>query len=131
MMSFFDDDPFDEIVREFFSPSISRSKIRKSNIIMGEEEDRNIDFIENDDYVYLIFELPGYSERDVDISIINRDLEIKASKKNCEIEKVRDYLSQKLCKGEYIRKTLPKFIETKGFKYNVKNGILEIKFIKK
>ncbi len=128
---FFGNDPFENIVREFFSPGIRR---RKSNtFIMGEEEDRNIDFIEDNDYVYLIFELQGYNEKDVSIKINGNELEIKASKKEnvCELENIQNYLTQKLCRGILIKKILPRFVSPKNFKQTFKNGILEVKFAKK
>jgi HSP20 family molecular chaperone IbpA len=60
-------------------------------------------------------------------------LKITAIKKDstCSTEKIQDYLSQKLCQGITIKKTLPKDIETKGFKHTIKNGVLEIIFNKK
>ena len=47
-MGFFDDDddPFEGIVREFFGPSIRRG--RRETIADGEEEERNIDFVEDE-----------------------------------------------------------------------------------
>ena len=55
-MGFFDDDPFDDIVREFFGGSPVRGR-KRQNVIKNEEDDRVIDFIEERDKVYLIFEL--------------------------------------------------------------------------
>ena len=56
-MSFFDDfnnDSFEEVIKEFFGPS---SKIKSNRtIIRGEEENRNIDFIERKNKIYAVFE---------------------------------------------------------------------------
>lgn len=138
-MGFFDDDdmndPFQNIFREFFGsaegPYRKGRKNYSEEIIEGEEEDRIIDFVESEDYVYLVFELPGYDEKDISVSVKGRDLEIKATKKNCDIEKIQNYLSQKLCRGIFIKKILPNALETKGFKHTVRNGILEVVFSKK
>ncbi len=135
-MTNFDDeffgDPFESIVRDFLGRN-SISNGRRNAIIRGEEEDRNIDFVEDKDYIYLVFELFGYDEKDVLVQIKGNQLEIKTKKNEeiCDLQKVQSYLIQKLCKGIFIRKTLPKFINTKKFKYHLKNGVLEIMFSKK
>ena len=130
-MGFFeDDDQFENIIREFLGGRTSR--IRKDNyeeIIESEREERVVDFIEDESYVYLIFELPGYSEKDISISIKGRELEIIAKKRN--IEGIPNYLMEKFNNGFFIKKNLPNFIKTKNFKHTVKNGVLEIVFIKK
>ena len=130
-MGFFeDDDQFENIVREFLGGGTFR--IRKGNyeeIIESEREERVVDFIEDESYVYLIFELPGYSEKDISISIKGRELEIIAKKRS--IEGIPNYLIEKFKNGFFIKKNLPNFIKTKNFKHTVKNGVLEIVFIKK
>lgn len=127
-MSFFDDDPFDRIVREFFGESPIRER-HKEEIIHGEEEDRITDFIEDKEKIYIIFELPGYDEKDVLVKIKGKEMEIIARKKSNE--GVQSYLAQKLNQGIFIKKILPKFINSKNFSYKLKNGILEITFNKK
>ncbi len=130
-MTFFEDnDQFENIVREFFGGRTSR--IRRDNyeeIIESEKEERVIDFIQDENYIYLIFELPGYDEKDISISIKGRELEIIAKKR--KMGEVQNYLIQKLNEGLFIKKSLPNFIKTKNFKHTIKNGILEIVFIKK
>ena len=130
-MNFFNDDPFEDIVREFFGKPGGRSN---GNVfIRGEEEDRNIDFVEFDDFVFLVFELPGYSEDDVSVKVKGSDLVIDCSKNSsaCKSGNVQDYLSGKLCRGESIKKILPKFVNPKNFKKSMKNGVLELRFKKK
>ena len=130
-MGFFgDNDQFEDIIREFLGDSNSR--IRRDDyeeIIGGEVEEGIIDFIEDENYIYLIFELPGYDEKDILISIKGRKLEIIVKKKS--IGEVQDYLIEKLNTGFFIKKNLPSFIKTKNFKHTLKNGILELVFIKK
>lgn len=133
-MSFFDDDDsFESIVREFFGTGSFENGKRRSTIIEGEEEDRNIDFVEDDEHVYLVFEFSGYNEKDVFVVVKGNQLEIKTRKKEeiCDIERVQPYLNQKLCQGIFIKKILPKFINSKKFKYTIKNGVLEVVFSKK
>ena len=130
-MGFFDDEPFENIVREFFGDSAFTNSRRQ--FIRGEEEERNIDFIDGGDYVYLVFELPGYSKKDINVLVKGKQLEIIAIKKekDCENGGVASYLKNKLCTGIIFRKTLPNSVIPKHFKTTVKNGVLEIVFSKK
>ena len=121
-------DPFEEIVREFFG-SRNRPDHRSDSIIQGESEERVIDFIEDSDYAYLVFELPGYLEKDIRITMKGRDLEITAKKTNTA--NTQSYFLDKFTQGISIRKTLPRFINPKNPKHFLRNGILEIMFIKK
>ena len=126
-MNFFNNDPFEEIIKEVFSSNF-RDTEDGETIIAGEEEDRVIDFVEDEDKVYLVFELPGYNEKDVVVAIKNRELEIKVQKLGKDMQ---DYLVQKLGEGFIIKKTLPQFINSDKFSYTIKNGILEITLNKK
>ena len=53
-MGFFDEDPFEDILREFFGDSPVRRRHREA-VIKGEREDRVIDFIEDNGWVYPVF----------------------------------------------------------------------------
>lgn len=130
-MGFFEDnDSFENIVREFFEGRTSEiGRDNYEEIIESEKEERVIDFIQDENYIYLIFELPGYNEKDISISIKGRELEIIAKKRS--VGEVQNYLMQKLNNGLFIKKNLPNFIKTKNFKHTVKNGVLEIVFVKK
>jgi HSP20 family molecular chaperone IbpA len=128
-MSLFDDDPFEDIVRQFFGQGVPAKRRDRETVIDGEEEDRVIDFVEGIDKVYLVFELPGYGERDVVVVVKGKELEIKAQKKNGE--KMQDYLMQKLHRGIFVKKNLPDFINSKKFSHTMRNGILEVAFGKR
>ena len=125
-MGFFDDDPFEDIVREFFSSSpVTR---HREQFIIGEDEDRIIDFVEDKAKVYLVFELPGYNEKDISVIVKGKELKITAQKSNRE--NIQDYLYQKLSQGFSIKKNLPNFVSPKNFSYTMRNGVLEIVFNK-
>ncbi len=126
-MDWNDNDPFESIVRDFFGESPQRRK-RNENFHENEEEDRVIDFIESDDSIFLIFELSGYIQKDVKISLKENRLEVKAQKLS-EIN-TQEYLGQRLKKGITFKKTLPENILLKSMKQTVKNGIVEIRFDK-
>lgn len=123
----FDNDPFDSIVRQFFGESPQRR--RRYNSQREDEQENEPEIIETNDSFYVIFEMPGYSKEDIIVGIKDRHLEIKAIKK--EGEEIMDYLFDKLQKGMIIKKTLPSFISSKNFTFTCINGILEIKFNKK
>ena len=127
-MNFFDDDPFENIVREFFGQRPGRE--RKTNgIISGEEEERVIDFLETPKKIFLIFEIPGYNKEDVNIKVDKRQIEIIVKKKNTE--NVQTYLSQKLKRGVCFKKLIPQAANSNKFNYTFKNGVLEIIFDRK
>jgi len=126
-MSFFNDDPFEEIVREFFEGSPVR-RARQEQFIRGEDEERIIDFVEDNNKVYLVFELPGFNDKDISVKIKAKELEISAKKSNGE--SIQDYLDQKLRQGIVIQKKLPKIVNTSRVHHYVNNGVLEIVFDK-
>jgi len=129
-MDFLSDDPFEEIVREFFGGNgRPKARQRRESIIGNEDEERVMDFMEDEDNLYLIFEIAGYNEEDVSINIKGRILEIIAEKK--DVEGIREYLARKLSTGLRYKKTLQDFINIKNYTHTFKNGILEIKFEKK
>ena len=123
----FGEDPFDRIVREFFGEG--RGLRESDDWIRGEEEERNIDIIQTNDYVYAVFELPGYSEKDIDVTIKGNELRISA--KASLVESADEYISQKLSNGVVITKFLPKYVEPKGYNSTFRNGVLELCFKKK
>jgi len=126
---FGDDDFFNEIERAFFGQPARARRTSSGNVLQGEREERVIDYIEEDKTVYFVFELAGYSEEDIDVVVNEKELEISAIKKS--FENIQDYLSSKLGKGIYFRKSIPDKVKTKKFNWTFKNGILEVKFKKK
>lgn len=131
-MGFFDDDPFEDIMKEFFGGTTASGNTRKisdnSEMISGEDEERNIDFIETPNQFFVVFELPGYDKEDVKLEIKNNKIIVNARKK--PTERVQDYLSEKLSSGVRIMKQMPGFIKIKKYDFSFSNGILEVKFKK-
>lgn len=127
-MGLFDEtDPFDDIVREFFGQHPKMQGYRRSPA-QGVREDRAASIVEDEDSIFLIFELSGYDENDVSVEIKGRVLEIHAQKSNRE--GVQDYLHQKLRQGATLRKQLPASVNPKKFSHTMRNGVLEILFQK-
>jgi len=52
------EDPFEDIVNSFFGGRPQRR--RAERFTESEEEERNIDFVETNDFTYLVFEIPGF-----------------------------------------------------------------------
>jgi HSP20 family protein len=129
-MGFFDEDPFEEIVRDFFGEKVRGGRVsRRSDFVESEEQERTIDFIEKSGKLYVVFELPGYDKEDIDVAVKDNILSIRATKKCSEC--VESYIAKRLNSGIRIQKTLPKMVNTKKFDFSFKNGILEVVFDKK
>lgn len=126
-MSFFDDDPFEDIMNNFFGQN-SNYRQRNNGVISGEQDERMIDFIETDKDSFLVFELPGYSKEDVNVEISKNEIRVTAKRKVGE--SVADYLAQKLSRGIELVKPLPKSLGKKKHELNFSNGVLELRFRK-
>lgn len=125
-MSFFDDDPFEDIVSQFFGNGSPRRRYKRSQ---NEEEERSVDYIESDDFIYVLLEFPGYNEEDISLQVDGGVLEVNGKKK--DFEGVKEYLVQRFSESMIYQKKLPENIKAKEFDYSVKNGIIEIRFRRK
>ena len=123
-MGFFDDD-IDDIFSEFFSQPMRRRTYTKQS---SEEDERVMDFIETDEHVFFIIELPGYEKEDVAIKIEGRVIQIQAKKR--ALDNAKEYLAEKLAQGLKYKRALPEGIATKRYIESMKNGILELRFDK-
>ena len=126
-MSFFEDDPFEDIVNQFFGNHARVRRRPRSRIT--EDEGQNTQFIEEETYIYFIMELPGYSEKDINLSIKDNVLIISA--KTSQKSDAQDYLAQKLKEGIIIQQQVPKDVGTKSLSKTFRNGVLEVTFIKR
>lgn len=122
-MSFFDEDPFEDIVREFFGEGKQRTSSSR-RVVKSEKEERTVDYIEEGKIVYFVFELYGYSKEDLNIKAGNGFVEVEAKKK--VFDGVEEYLISKLKKGVLIRKEVPN-LKVKKYDWTFSNGILEVK----
>ena len=122
----FSEDPFNSIVKQFFGESGRRTGGQRQRI---KDEGFESEIIDSDGAIYIVVELPGFSEKDISVEIKDKILEIRARK--IESNNMIDYLSEKLNKGVVIRKHINSLPKVKNFKFTCRNGILEIKFPKK
>lgn len=86
-----------------------------------------MDVIDRDKEIYVKAELPGIDKKDIDVSLTDNQLVIKA--KTCHEEKQEkgDYLKQEISKSEVYRSVLlPADIDADKVKTSFKNGVLEL-----
>jgi HSP20 family molecular chaperone IbpA len=117
-MSFFDDEPFDEIFNSFFSRGNSKKAFSSTT-------SENLDsFVQCKKKIYLVLDLSGKIIKDVKIKdkIIQNDY----GERVANGQKVLEIKSE----NEKIAYVVPKNVNTKGFNWNFKNGMLEVEFKK-
>lgn len=86
-----------------------------------------IDLIDRDKEIVVRAELPGIDKKDIDITISNNRLTIKAKTCHEEKEENGDYLRHETTKSEFYRAlTLPANVEDDNIKTKFRNGLLEL-----
>ena len=91
-----------------------------------------VDILENDDTVVIRAELPGLSEKDIEVDILGDTLTIKGEKKKEKEEKDRHYHRLERLYGTFHRSVaLPGEVSSEKAKAIFKNGLLEINVPKK
>ena len=86
-----------------------------------------IDVIDRDKEIFVKAELPGFDKDDLDISIANNQLVIKAKTCKEEKEEKGDYYRCEISQGAYSRTVgLPSYVDADKAKANFKDGILEL-----
>jgi HSP20 family protein len=91
-----------------------------------------VDVFENDDKVVIKSELPGLSEKDIEVDILGDTLTIKGEKKKEDEKKDRHFHRLERVYGSFHRSvTLPSEVASEKAKASFKNGVLEIEVPKK
>ena len=86
-----------------------------------------MDVIDRKKDVVVKAELPGIEKKDLDISITNNQLVIKAKTCHEEKEEKGDYLKQEISKSEIYRSVLlPADVDDSKIKTSFKNGMLKL-----
>jgi HSP20 family molecular chaperone IbpA len=129
-MGFFDDDndPFEDILNEFFGARRGPRTSSHRRVVSSESEERVIDYIEERDHIYFVFEIPGFKKQDIEIKRKGDTIIVKVKKTN--LENIKNYLKDKLSMGVEFQKTIPVRVK-KDYEWTFKNGILEVKFKRK
>lgn len=91
-----------------------------------------MDVIDRDKEVLVKAELPGIDKKDLDVSITNDRLVIKAKTCHEEKEEKGDFVRQEISKSEIYRSVLlPADVDDDKVKTSFKNGVLELTIPKK
>jgi len=86
-----------------------------------------IDVVDRDKEIFVKAELAGFDKDDLDISIANNQLVIKARTCKEEKEEEGDYLRQEIRRSEIYRSILlPAEVEDEKIKTSFKNGVLKL-----
>jgi HSP20 family protein len=78
---------------------------------------------------HLVFkaEIPGVDQKDLDVSVTDRELVIKGERKVSKDAKEENYIHREIAYGSFERRfTLPEGVKTDELKAKFSNGILEI-----
>jgi len=130
-------DPFADLmgmrdeINRLFDISLGRSAFDFPNLLDGDWAPA-VDVYENDDKIVVKTELPGMTEKDIDVDITGDTLTIKGEKKKEEEKKDKHYHRLERVYGSFHRTvTLPGVAESAKAKASFKNGVLEIEVPKK
>jgi len=86
-----------------------------------------VDIVDNDIDLLIRAALPGVDKKDLDISMTDNSVTIKASTNYEDKEEKSDYFRSEITHGEYSRTIgLPADVDIDKAKSNFKNGVLEL-----
>ena len=86
-----------------------------------------VDIIDNDNDLLIRAELPGVDKKDLDISMTDNSVTIKASSRYEEKEEKADYYRSEIAQGAYSRTIgLPADVDIDQATTSFKNGVLEL-----
>lgn len=86
-----------------------------------------IDVWEDNDKYVVEAELPGFDKKDIDVNISDDILTIKATRKQEQEKKDKNYYYAERSYGEFVRSLrLPSEVDKKSIKAKYNNGVLEL-----
>lgn len=130
-------DPFRDLlgiqdeINRLFDFSLGRRPFERSGLLEGAWAPA-LDMYEDEDKVFVKAELPGMTDKDIDVSILDNTLTIKGEKKKEEEKKEESYHRVERMYGAFQRSVvLPTHVDPNKVKASFKNGVLEIEMPKK
>jgi HSP20 family protein len=123
-------DPFDEL--RAMQREMDRVFSRAFGVVSPGEQVSTVWMPSVESYVKegkLVFriELPGVEQKDLDVSITDRDLIIQGERKQEKSSKEESYMYQEIAYGSFERRfVLPEGVKTDELKAKFQDGILEI-----
>jgi HSP20 family protein len=86
-----------------------------------------VDVIDRDEAVVVHAELPGVEKKDLDVSVTENTLTLRATTGHEEKEEKGDYYRAEIVRGEFLRTLpLPAAVDSEHAKATFKDGILEL-----
>ncbi|MCX7956319.1 MAG: Hsp20/alpha crystallin family protein [Endomicrobia bacterium] len=123
-------DDFEKTVEQTFKPLQRLKRFFEDWDIEIPTENVNlpkIDVWEDNDKYVVEAELPGFDKKDIDINITDDILTIKASRKQEQEKKEKNYYYAERSYGEFIRSLrLPTEVDKKSVKAKYDKGVLEL-----
>lgn len=120
---------FDETVSGFFGSRGSADRLGQSTQNWFAP---SADIQENDNHLYLDFELPGVNEKDVKVTLDNNVLTVEGERRQERKSEKGSWLHQECCYGSFSRSfTLPGTVDPNSVEANFNDGVLEIRIEKK
>jgi len=109
----------DRLFDRFFGPRVTRER---EMVWMPSVES----YTKDNRLIYKV-ELPGVNQKDLDVSITDRELIIKGERKSEKDTKEENYTYREINYGSFERRfTLPEGVKTDDLKAKFSNGVLEI-----
>jgi HSP20 family protein len=91
----------------------------------------SVDIVDGDKEVVVRAELPGVEKKDIDVSIVERTLTIKASTRKEQKEESDSYFRQEIRTGSFSRSVLlPADVNAQKAQASFKGGVLELRLPK-
>lgn len=114
--------------RDWMHPSFQWPDAVQSHVpMLAEGRIPKVDIIDNEKDMLIRAELPGVDKKDLDISITNNTVTIKAKTSYEKKEEKADYYRSEIALGLYTRTIgLPADVDIDQVKSTFKNGVLEL-----
>lgn len=94
---------------------------------MGGAQGMSVDVLDREADVCVRAELPGYRKEDIDVSLLNNTITIKATLSKDNSSEDGDYHRREIVRGSVSRTvSLPAEVETDQAKAELKDGVLEV-----
>lgn len=92
-----------------------------------EERVPSVDIIDRDEEVLVRAEVPGVDKKDLDVSVSDSEITIKATSSREEKEETGEYYRHEISRGAFSRTvSLPAMVDIEKVKAELKDGLLEI-----
>ncbi len=123
-------DEFEKTIEQTFKPLHRLKKFFEDWDLDFPKETLNlpkIDVWEDKDKYVVEAELPGFDKKDIELNITDDVLTIKATRKQEEEKKDKNYYYAERSYGEFVRSLrLPHEVDKKSIKAKYTNGVLEL-----